>query len=173
MCSDAEEMAGIARAPLEKHHELVRSVLKRTEMNVKKLADKICLFTNPFAEETNDLINLVTKAIMPDEVKEEILNAHAKGFALHKAFVATRIVTTETNFWAPMSKIKLKMWTSTGHKTKVISGDKIIELKEDRSLFARMLIVARSRPEIDLQQAIGKYEFSAVPRSLFAPDGTL
>ena len=51
--------------------------------------------------------------------------------------------------------------------------DKIVELKEDRSLFARLLIVARSRPEINLQEAIGRYGFSSLPCSMFALNGTL
>ena len=48
-----------------------------------------------------------------------------------------------------------------------------MELKEDRSLFARMLVVCKSTPNINLKESIGKYEFSVVPRSLFAADGTM
>ena len=48
-----------------------------------------------------------------------------------------------------------------------------MELKEDRSLFARMLVVCKSRPDINLKESIGKYEFSVVPRFLFAADGTM
>ena len=36
-----------------------------------------------------------------------------------------------------------------------------------------MMVVCQSRPEINLQEAIGMYEFSLVPRSLFAADGTM
>ena len=42
-----------------------------------------------------------------------------------------------------------------------------MRLKEDRALFARMAIAARSRPELDLKKAISTHEFSCVPRSLF------
>ncbi|CAH3164811.1 unnamed protein product, partial [Porites lobata] len=49
----------------------------------------------------------------------------------------------------------------------------IIELKEDRNLFARLAMVCKSRPEIDIQEAVGLYEFTVVPRSLFARDGTM
>ena len=31
----------------------------------------------------------------------------------------------------------------------------------------------RSRPEIDMKEAIGQYELSAVPRSLFSADGEM
>ena len=48
----------------------------------------------------------------------------------------------------------------------------MVELKEDRSLFARMLVVCKSRPEVNLKESIGKHEFPAVRRSVFAADGT-
>ena len=36
-----------------------------------------------------------------------------------------------------------------------------------------MLIVARSRQEIDLKGSLSKYEFSVVPRALFSSDGSM
>jgi len=49
----------------------------------------------------------------------------------------------------------------------------VAELKDDRSLFARMLIVARSRPEINLKDSVGDHEFTSVPRALFSVTGKL
>ena len=45
-----------------------------------------------------------------------------------------------------------------------------MELKEDRNLFARLLLVAKSRPNMNLEQAVGDHELSIVPRSLFSDD---
>ena len=36
-----------------------------------------------------------------------------------------------------------------------------------------MAIVTKSRPEIDMENTVGQYEFSSVARSLFTADGTL
>ena len=33
-----------------------------------------------------------------------------------------------------------------------------VELNEDRSLFARMLVVCKSRPDINVKESIGKHE---------------
>ena len=33
--------------------------------------------------------------------------------------------------------------------------------------------MARNRPQLDLKECIGTYEFGVVPRSLFASDGTV
>lgn len=59
-----------------------------------------------------------------------------------------------------MSKIDLKICKSVGTKFKVQVQNETVELRENRCLFARMAIVARSRPGIDL-----------VSRALFASDG--
>ena len=50
----------------------------------------------------------------------------------------------------------------------------LVELKGDRSLlFARLIIVCQSRPEINVEEVISKYEFSVVPCALFAADAAL
>ena len=58
-------------------------------------------------------------------------------------------------------------------ETKIKVVEKTVELKEDMGLFARMLIVANSRPEISLENKIGTYELSVIPRALFAADGSM
>ena len=45
--------------------------------------------------------------------------------------------------------------------------DKVIELREGRDLMTRFLLIQQKQPEImNSEEAIGEYEFSAVPRSL-------
>ena len=56
---------------------------------------------------------------------------------------------------------------------KLSAGDKVVELQEDRSSFAQMMVVCKSRPEINLKEAIGQHQFSVVPRSLFVADETM
>lgn len=72
-----------------------------------------------------------------------------------------------------MSKVKLLTWTDASKTVKIGLPTKEIELKQTRSLFARLLIIARTREGLDLQDLIGRYEFSCVPRSSFALDGSL
>ena len=72
-----------------------------------------------------------------------------------------------------MKKRKLLTWKSTGQKAKVKLNNAIVELQEDRSLFARMMMVCQTRSEINLQEAIGVYEFTVMPRALFAADETM
>ena len=71
-----------------------------------------------------------------------------------------------------MKKCSLLTWKLISKKTN-ITVKKIVELQEDQCLFARMMVMCKSRPELDLQEAIGTYEFCLVPRLLFSTDGTL
>ena len=48
-----------------------------------------------------------------------------------------------------------------------------VKLQEDRNLFARMMVICKRQPEIDIKEAVGTYKFRVVLRSMFAADGTL
>jgi len=72
-----------------------------------------------------------------------------------------------------VKKRKLLTWKTTGKAVRVATKDKIIELKEDRCLFARMMVICKSRPEIGIKEAVGVYKFSVVPRTMFAADGSM
>lgn len=70
-------------------------------------------------------------------------------------FVEDMIKSNKCSIWSLMKKRKLNTWKSTMKTLKVKINENVVELKEDRSLFARMCVVAKSRPEIDLKEAIG------------------
>ena len=74
------------------------------------------------------------------------------------------------NTWAPMKKWSLQTWKSATKWIKLKVDQEVVELKEDRNLFARLLLVAKSRPNMNLEQAVGDHELSIVPRSLFSDD---
>ena len=69
-----------------------------------------------------------------------------------------RSKTAEKSIWDVVKKRKLLTWKTTGKTIRVVAKDKIIKLKEDRYLFARMMVICMSRPEV----AVGMYEFSVV-----------
>ena len=67
------------------------------------------------------------------------------------------------------------MWNGA---SKVIKG-KTKETEEaqvfsaDRAWFGRMLVVGKSRRDVNLKHVLGKYELSIIPRSMFAQDGSM
>ena len=58
------------------------------------------------------------------------------------------------------------------HATQASAGQ-IVELQEDWNLFVHMMVICKSRPEIDIQEAVGTNEKTVVPISMFAPDGEM
>ena len=48
-----------------------------------------------------------------------------------------------------------------------------VELKATNTLFARLLMIAKSSREIDLQDVISNYEFTAINSTLMKTDGSL
>ena len=174
LAEEAKDMAGLSKQKKTKeHHNLSTAALEREERHVKKLKDTIEMFTNPFTEKSDDLFNLVTKVVVQDKVKNDLCDQSEIGRKLVDTFVNERVKSNKVNVWAKMKKTKLLTWRSSGMKVTVALKDKVVELTEDRNLFARLMMVAKSRPEIDIKEAIKQHEFSVVPRSLFANDGTL
>ena len=74
-----------------------------------------------------------------------------------------------------MTKLKLNTFRGLTQTAHVRICDKVVKLREERDLFSRFLIIQGSRPGRvpKIEDTIGHYEMSVVPRSLFATDGSL
>ena len=72
----------------------------------------------------------------------------------------------------PVKKEKLKTSSSNSKRVTVSVNKQLVQVREERKLMTRLLVVSRTRPDIDLPKYLGMYEFSVVPRSLFTTDGT-
>ena len=75
--------------------------------------------------------------------------------------------------WDKMTKKKLKTFKTSNATVEINAGGKLVKIKEERGLLQRLIVISRSRPQLDLKECIGTYEFGVVPRSLFASDGTV
>ena len=122
-------------------------------------------FTNPFTQSVDCLFNLVSKVVMPEEIKRDFCAQRTEGDKLFRTFVTKRIQEGRENLWSPMKKQELRTWKKATKETKIIVNKKILELKEDQYLFAHLMMVCQSRQEFNLQEAICTYEFSLMPRS--------
>ena len=75
--------------------------------------------------------------------------------------------------WNTIKKDKIGTFVSNNKIVIVTVSQQIIAIKEERKLMNRLLVASRTRPDVDLQFCLGKYEFSVTPPSLFSPDGSL
>ena len=159
------------------HYQLSGCVSIRSRENALKLRHSIELHCagNPF-KERSPLKSLVSSVLVPEDAKDDILHFGEKGQKRFEEFVRERLLpTSKLSVWDSMKKFKLKTFSNWMAKTKVRVGDKVIKLREERELLGRFLIIQGSRPELvpKLEETIGKYEMSVVPRSLCAVDGSL
>ena len=56
----------------KRRHELSRAILKMQTKNAQKLVSIVEGFINPFSYQENDIIYLVTKAVMLEKIKQDI-----------------------------------------------------------------------------------------------------
>ena len=170
---EAKTMASVKTKSTEKHHSLSAQITSRQLKYTESMISTFNNFTNPFSNEGADLINLLTKSVMEESIKEDMKQQDKIGQNKFELFFTERVKSNSVSLWAPMKKAERKTSKTASKQVKVKFKDTVTELKEDRGLLARMLIVARSRQEIDLKGSLSKYEFSVVPRVLFSSDGSM
>ena len=102
----------------------------------------------------------------------QILNIDDTGQKLYEDYVSERI-NGDVSLWAPVKKEKNMMYMSGNKKHTVKVRDKTADLKESKDLHGRLMVLARLNRDIDQKLAVGTYEFTLTPRSLFAPDGSV
>ena len=139
------------------HHEVHGSKLERMSKN--KTQAIILAHGNPFGDSSNEIMNLLTHAVLPDNVAKDILNRDEEGQKLFTQFVEYRPKAGNISPWDEMKKRKLGTFAHCNATVEVKNGDKVMKLKEERGLLQRFLIAARCRPQLDLKECIGTYEF--------------
>ena len=103
------------------------------------------------------VVNVITKEIIPEKIQNGILEIKNNGEKGLKAFLKERICGTK-NLWDQMKKIKIENWKDNCKTVKV--GGKEVNMKAANSLFASLLLVARSaREDVNLPAAIGLHAF--------------
>ena len=82
---------------------------------------------------------------MPEKMKEDLGQQSFIGNRMLCFFVEDRIKSNKCSIWSLMKKRKLNTWKSTTKTVKVKINENVVELKEDRSLFAGMYVAAKPR----------------------------
>lgn len=157
------------------HHEITGGKLSRVMKNAAKLTSVFHEHGDPFiADEGEDNIyNLLTREVMTEKVTKDIIERDDVGQNMFEEFVKERLTEGKLSVWDKMKRRKLGTFKNANASIDITVGDKLVKMKEERGLLQRFIVIARSRPELDLKECIGTYEFGIVPRSLFAADGSL
>ena len=139
--------------------------------NVEKALEVLTGWGSPF-DYRDALINVTSGLEAPEEVSGDILQAHQKGMKAMNAFIDDRIKTSKVSFYAPIKQLALKTFKSMNKKKTIKFQDKTITLAAERSLFGRLLVIARNGCGLTLKQVL-QYSLSPIPWALGLPDGSM
>ena len=166
LAAQAEDMVRLQRASSSHHRDLSDVLTKRFYENVQKLKD-VLKVSDPFVTKSH-LVNIITKAVMLDYIKEGVLMQNGIG----QAYFGT-LVCSSTNRRGPKKKAHLKSWKFAWQtkKNKTTSG--IAPIKDDRALFTRFLVLILSRPDLHMEDTISTFKLAEFPSTPFSSDGSL
>jgi len=156
------------------HHELTGGKFSCVTQNAAKHSAVFHQHGNPFKSgDDNEIYNLLTKSVMNESVTNDILCRDEIGQQVFEDFVTERLTEGKLSVFEKITQKKLGIFKSANVSTEIRVGDKMVKIKEERGLLQCFILICRCRPELDLKECIGTYEFGVVPQSLFASDGSL
>ncbi|CAG9767440.1 unnamed protein product [Ceutorhynchus assimilis] len=148
-------MIGFETTERSKHQEVSVKLQQRQDDNVLKLKETFQNTTNAFHCNSDELIHILTQRVFPQEVKVSLDNIAQVGQDLYNAFLEQRVYTNNIPFWDPLKKNLITTCKTAVKKVKITLKEKTVAIKTDLSLISRLMIVSRSRPDIELRH----YEF--------------
>ena len=129
----------------------------------------ITSWRNPF-QTSSTLSSLSTGVKAPGDLMTSLHDAHKFGTQAAQTFLDKRVISNDDDFYAAIPKMKLMSFSGLTKKFVRIS-DKTVVLKADRSLFARMAVIAQSR-SMDMKTVLS-FSLGPLPWSLANVDGSL
>ena len=156
----------------EVHHEETGSHRTFHNNSVKSFSAGLLEFLD-----TKDLLhsdscyNIMTHSILVND--SDILEIERIGEDMYDRFIEERKPDGSKNIWDTMTKRKLTTFRSLTMCVKLKIKDKVLNLREERGLMTRLLVISRSRTGIDISELFAKHEFSVVPHSLFDNEGKM
>lgn len=181
LASETEQLVEVINSnTVLQHHCLSQAKVTRQEKAIRQLKEVLAsshLFRREYESSpninSNHMIKIVSNEIIADDVQESILCTEQKGQEAYQKFVEERLIG-DGNLWDRMTKVKLKTWTAAARNIKLKVGSENMTLKATTSLFARLLVIARSsREDVDLAKVIGIHEFAYTNNILMQPSGCL
>ena len=148
---------------LKPHHEQTKAVQERFVKDVRSLVSTIEEMGNPFLEESMDLFNLNSKAVMSQGVVNDLKNIKALGKEKYELFIEERFQSNMKSIGSTIPRNNLGMFSKPGIEKHKTTG-RLTALKNDRALFSRLYIASQTRGG-DLKEFF-RHENQCTPPSL-------
>ena len=166
-------MLGIeADHPAIPHKESTVSRIEKDEICIENIIDGVeKRIFNPFivesewdSENRKQLVNIATGLVAPHGVCSWLNSCKQSGSIKLKNFLNKRIQTQTEDLFDPITKTKIKSFSSCYQKAAITKAGKLVATDIDSQIMGRLVVVSQTR-EVDL---FG-YELSSVPLSIFNP----
>ena len=144
----------------------MRRQLKMDVINIIKS------MVNPFENDHEHLVHIASGAVASPAIEDDMNKMLEKGKSASASFIETHIIGEEPNIYSTIKKTNLRTFSSLGKKvTNKGSKGQLVSMKNSKILFAKMLLIARSR-NLQLDDVF-KYSLRPFPCSLATSEGDL
>ena len=143
----------------------------RYEQCVNDVTVTVSSLINPFTTEHEQLVSLASGFVLNNDIATQLLEAEQHGESQFINFVRENLLGPNPDLYVKMKRNKVPTFSSGQKKSVKDSKGKAIQLKMNRDLFARLLLVAKTRQinmELVLSFSLGTY-----PLSLATATGSL
>ena len=151
------------------HNDVQKSRIARDEADVQSLLTTMEGWVNPCQGNVQDLICLSTGKMASDDVAGDLLQAKHLGERAFQSFSKERLEAN--SFHDSMSKAMLKTFKHKQEYGAPKRTAKEIVLKADRTLCARIIVIAEAR-QLSMKEVLS-HPLGPLPWSLAALDGSL
>ena len=127
------------------HHDQTPSVQAAFAKDVHSLVNVMEDLSNPFEEESTDLLVLDSKVIVDHAAVETVQNARRIGQEQFQAFVQERLIERAKPIDGVIHRNKLKLFRSTTRAAAGKGKQQVASLKMDVDLFSRLYIGCQTR----------------------------
>ena len=127
------------------HHDQKKSNQKSFMMDVSSLINTMQEMGNPFSEDSQDLIALDSKQIMPKEVVDFVKGAKMIGQDQYELFVTERLERGNVAITDTIKHNKVALFGTPTEKKGSIKEQKMVALKNDCSLFSRLYTACQAK----------------------------
>lgn len=146
------------------------SKCRRYEKSVSDVTATISSMTNPFSADQTELVSISSGVEAESDVADSTLQAEQLGEHQFSEFCQTNLFNDNPDIFTKIKQNKLRTFSSKKLTLKDSKGRQI-NVKTGRNLFARLLVMSKTR-EINLKELLS-YSLSDYPLSLSTVSGGL
>ncbi len=139
---------------------------------VADVMESVNTMINPFDNEHQSLVHLCNGSVASADVESDMKNMYKKGEAAAVSYIETNILSEKPDTYTPIKKMNLRTFSSMNKKiTSKTKKGEIVALKNSKNLFAKMVLIARSR-DLDMKDVL-QYSLRPFPLPLATVEGNL